>query len=213
MLLAVLRLVHDARLAAGEAASAAHAGEESPAALHARVVRGERAAERELVARAGPLVRSVIVQLVGPTSDLDDLAQESFVRVFLRVADLDEPAALFGFVRSVAVNVAREALRRRRRRWWWRLLPSSDTPDVVSPDPTDGRLAVVALERAIDALDVEERLAFSLRYLSGMTNAEVAAAMGVSTGTVKRRLAAAETEVVRRGGSALGLARTEEVES
>lgn len=213
MLLAVLRLVHDARAAAGDAARAALDGEESPAALHARVVRGERAAERELVARAGPLVRSVIVQLVGPSADLDDLAQETFVRVFLKLADLDEPAALFGFVRSVAVNVAREALRRRRRRWWWRLLPSSDTPEIPTPDPGEGRDAVMALERAIDELEVEERVAFSLRYLGGMTNAEVATAMGVSTGTVKRRLATAETAVVRRCGPALGLARVEEVES
>jgi RNA polymerase sigma-70 factor (ECF subfamily) len=211
MLLAVLRLVHDARAAATDAAAAAEDdGTSSPAVLHARLARGERAAERELVGRATPLVRSVLAQLVGPTPDLDDLTQEAFVRVFLKVGDLEEPAALFGFVRAIAVNVAREALRARRRRWWWRLLPGDDAPETVVPDPSDDRLALIALERAIAALEVEERVAFSLRYLSGLGNGEVATAMGVSIGTVKRRLATAETAVVRACGPALGIDRVVE---
>jgi RNA polymerase sigma-70 factor (ECF subfamily) len=52
--------------------------------------------------------------------------------------------------------------------------------------------ALRAAYRVLSSLQVDERIAFALRFVEGMDLTEVAAACGVSLATTKRRLARAE---------------------
>ena len=56
--------------------------------------------------------------------------------------------------------------------------------------------AVRATYRVLDAFPEDERIAFSLRFISEMQLTEVAAACRVSLATIKRRLARAEKRFV-----------------
>jgi RNA polymerase sigma-70 factor (ECF subfamily) len=57
----------------------------------------------------------------------------------------------------------------------------------ASPDP-DARQAMAHLYASLDRLSDDERLAFVLRHLEGLELVEVAAALGCSLATAKRRL-------------------------
>jgi RNA polymerase sigma-70 factor (ECF subfamily) len=155
-------------------------------------------AERQLLERFSPVVERVLTRILGVTSELDDLEQEVFVRVFERVGELREPSALRGFVASVAVFVAREALRSKRRRRWLFFVAPESAPEIELPgvDPV-AREAVRAFYEVVGKLPEDERIAFCLRYVEGMELTELAAVCESSVSTIKRRLRAAEARFSR----------------
>jgi RNA polymerase sigma-70 factor (ECF subfamily) len=157
-------------------------------------------AERRLLEHYGPHVERVLTHILGSHADLDDLAQEVFVRALERVGDLREAAALRGWLSAFAANVAREAIRRKRRRWWQVLRPPEETPELPAPSASaEDRAAVRAFYEVLGTLDTDARVAFALRYVEGMELTQVAEACGVSLATAKRRIKAAEDAFCARG--------------
>ncbi len=139
-------------------------------------------------------VRRILMHTLGPRLDLADLVQDVFVNVLTSVHSLREPEALRGWLFQVTVHTARKHLRSRSRRWWLSLWPEGDE---VETQP-----AVMLEENASDAVQAtfailgrmapEDRLVFSLRYVSGLGPTEMAEACETSLSTLKRRLARAE---------------------
>lgn len=136
----------------------------------------------------------LVGQLYGVCGDLaeaEDVVQEAFVRAVQhgsRFARMDNPE---GWLRTVAVNVART--RHRRRQVGDLLLRRS----AVSPastgehaDDTDGRDRLVA---ALRRLPAAQREAIALHYLADLPLHEVAATVGSPVGTVKARLSRGRT--------------------
>jgi RNA polymerase sigma-70 factor (ECF subfamily) len=129
-------------------------------------------------------------RILGDDPDLDDVHHEVFVQALRSAPRFRGDATLKTWLIGIAVNCARTKLRSRRRRWWLRFMPPEDLPEETSPSSCDDDTALTAqaVYTVVERLPPEERIAFTLRYVEGMTNGEVAAAMGCSVGTVKRRL-------------------------
>jgi len=196
--MAKLALVHDASRGERTLVVDAHGtGRASPEDDVLELVRGLREglswAERALLADYTGSVRRVLARILGPTSDLDDLVQEVFIRVVDKVADLREPAAFRGFLTAIAVFVAREAIRKRRRRAWLTLFAPEDLPEPAIANETESVEALKAVYAILDGLAEDLRIPFALRFLEGMPLLEVAVATGCSLSTAKRRVAEAET--------------------
>jgi RNA polymerase sigma-70 factor, ECF subfamily len=162
--------------------------------LHARRAR----AERWLLETHTSRVERILFRILGDARLIEDLTQEVFARVFVRIEDVREPGSLKAFVTSVTVNVAREAIRKRRRHRWLAFFAHDEVPDVGTGDDTDAREALLAFYRVLDRLDPDERIAFVLRFVDGADLSAVAAACGVSLATIKRRLQRAEAVFVER---------------
>ena len=110
-------------------------------------------------------------------SSAEDAVAETFLRAWNalpRYRNTGAPfvAWLYGIARHV---VADERLRRRR------IEPRPEVPDRAIDPPPDDRLA---LAMAIQRLPEEDRRVIELKFLIGLTNAEVAAALGKSAGAV-----------------------------
>ncbi len=112
-----------------------------------------------------------------------DAVQEAFVRLVRgwdRLSTYEDPA---GWVRRVALNLARDY----RRSLWrqGRLLLKMEQHSLVprGASPSDERLW-----EHLAALPVKQRTALALYYLDNLTTREVADAMHVSEGTVKQHL-------------------------
>jgi RNA polymerase sigma factor (sigma-70 family) len=120
-----------------------------------------------------PLVRLATL-LVDRVDIAEELVQEAFAATYREWERLDEPAA---FARTATVNRCRSELRRRgtRRR---RPLPA-ESP--ASP-ATDHLRDVVA------RLPERQRTVIVLRFYEDLPLAEIAALMGIRTGTVKSQL-------------------------
>ena len=139
--------------------------------------------------RFAPLVRRILRRALGPGQNAEDLVQEVFLRLFLKVHELREPKALGAFIISITTLTVRSELRRRRARSWLGLSPDAAALDlrVVHPDPA-GRQALERFYELLDRFNTRDRMAFVLRYIEGMSLVEVSDALGVSISTAKRSL-------------------------
>jgi RNA polymerase sigma-70 factor (ECF subfamily) len=151
---------------------------------------GDSRACREIWERHAALVQRLARRFFGPGPEVADVCQETFLRVFRRLDELREPAALPGFITGITLGVARNESRRRRIRALVGLASPEDLSTVASPesDSAESREAVRALYRMLDQLSAEDRSLFVARYIEKMELTEVAAAHELSLSTLKRRL-------------------------
>ena len=133
---------------------------------------------RDLVRLAGLLLRDVGAS--------EEVVQDAFVQLHLRWRELRDPARGAAWLRSAVLNGARSRLRhlevRSRHR---RPAPANaeSAEDVALSG--DARAGVL---RAIDTLPTRQREAVVLRYYLDLSEADMAAAMGISAGSVKTHL-------------------------
>src|SRR2546423_10614042 len=74
---------------------------------------GDGAAPGALWERYAPLVRRITSRAFGPGHDVDDLVQETFLRLYRKLPSLQEPSALKGFVVAITTRVLQTELRAR----------------------------------------------------------------------------------------------------
>lgn len=171
--------------------------EDDAALVDAVRARMPRAAGR-LWDRYSAMVRRILRRILGPSMDVEDAVQEAFLRLFRDLDSLRDPAALRSFLIGITLHVAKSELRRRRARRW--LLLSDDgalAEPAAAADPAehDQRAALVQLYRVLDRLSAERRAVFVLRYVEGLELSDLAAVLGCSLATTKRRVADAAKRV------------------
>lgn len=132
--------------------------------------------------------------------DVDDWVQETFLRLFRDVRRLTDDSLLRSFLVGITMRVGREELRRRKVRRILSFQPSEELVDLAVFEGEDfaGREALRSLYRILDDLSADARLAFVLRHVERLALPEVAAALGCSLATTKRRLSRASEVVCRR---------------
>jgi len=163
-------------------------------ALLAGVRAGNTLAMAALYDRYVGDVRRILLHTLGPRLDLGDLVQDVFINVLTSVRSLRDAGALRSWLFQVTVRTARKHLRSSSRKWWLKLWPEGDELDtqpaaMLEENASD---AVQATFRILNGMDAEDRLVFSLRYVSGLDLSEMAEACETSLSTLKRRLARAE---------------------
>ncbi len=171
-------------------------------ALASALLRREPRAATEVWTAYAPLVLRFLRRFFGPTCDGQDLCQEVFLRLFKRIDELRDPAALRGFLLSIALGVSRNEVRRARVRRWIGLTATGELPEVPAVggwDP-EAREATARLYAILERLGAEDRSLFITRYVERMEIAEIAGVLGLSVATTKRRLA----RVTKRVGARLG---------
>ena len=161
---------------------------------------GEPWAERALLQAETARIERMLTRILGFCAELDDLTQEVFIRAFARIAELREAESLRAWLGSIAVFVAREAIRRKRRRRWLMFLPAEQLVEPPAAAASlEARLALRVFYEVLDGFPADERIAFTLRFVEGMELTEVAEACQVSLATIKRRLKRASEDFYVRG--------------
>jgi RNA polymerase sigma-70 factor (sigma-E family) len=156
-------------------------------------------------ARSAALLR--IAYLVSGDADLaEDLLQTTLARTYLAWRRLDGLDSLEAYSRRVLLNTATSWWRRR----WRGERPTLDVPERPVSDQTEHVAERDAVWRLLRTLPARQRAVLVLRYYEDLSEAQIAAQLGLSPGTVKshasRALAAlrtqlaAEPDVRRRSG-------------
>ena len=149
---------------------------------------GDLEAFRELVCGCRKNILIELDRLLGDSHSAEDVAQEAFLRAYLKLTTLKEPYNFGGWVRQIARNMARNRLARNPV-----ILPLEEylTEQTEASAPVrDNCLdlwqdaALVALSRLSSKLRETARLT----YLNDCSGKQVARRLGVPVGTVKRRL-------------------------
>jgi RNA polymerase sigma-70 factor (ECF subfamily) len=171
---------------------------DSDAGLVAAVRSGRPDAHEELVRRCGGDVERVLFRVLGPDSEMEDLAHEVFIAAFACMEQLREPKALRSWLVGIAVRKARKLIARRKRWSFVRNVAPGDLPErEASTSNAEITEAFRSTYRLMGELPVDDRIAFALRYVDGMELTAVAAATEVSLATAKRRVARARVRFLQ----------------
>jgi len=170
---------------------------ESDVALVAALKAGREDARDEVVRRCAPDVERILMRVLGPDSEIEDVAHEVFADALTSVHMLRQPHALRSWLVSIAIRKARKLIRRRQR---WRFLQSvapGELPEREAPAASaEVSEALRSTYRIFSKMPVDDRVAFALRYVDGMDLVSVAEATEVSLATAKRRIARAQRRFV-----------------
>jgi RNA polymerase sigma factor (sigma-70 family) len=154
---------------------------------------GDRAAFATLVERHRPLLLASCRRMAGAGDVAEEAAQEAVLQGLLGLDRLREPARFGAWLVGIGLNVCRHLLRSRPAPPW--------QPEAASPDPQDLAEAaelVARVREAVAALPAGQRRAVTLYYLAGLSQHEVAAALGIQAGAVRGRLHKARRALRRR---------------
>jgi RNA polymerase sigma-70 factor, ECF subfamily len=159
---------------------------------------GDPTAFQALVERHRSMVYRVAYQFAGNHHDAEDIAQEVFIKVYRSLDRFRQDAQLSSWLYRIVMNACIDHRRRQ--------CPSAATPfgeeaeqamlnaPEETPGPEDrayaGELGQV-LEAEISRLPQGQRIVFIMRHHQGLKLVEIAEALGLAEGTVKRQLHAA----------------------
>lgn len=147
---------------------------------------GDQAAFERLYRRHVARIHSLVRRMVGGSSaDPDEITQDVFVRAWQRLSTFRGEAAFGTWLHRLAVNLVlnrqKDAARQRQR-----------FDDVADVDLKPGRRTTpehrMDLEESIAALPPGARQVFVLHDVEGFRHEEIAAQLGVTTGTTKAQL-------------------------
>ena len=150
----------------------------------ARARRGERSAFEELFRSHRDRVYGLAIRLTSDTELAEDVVLEAFSAAFTQLPAFRGDSRFSTWVCAIALNCARQAIRTHSRRRDRFEMPGPEMRPSLSEDPAlleEG----IDLERAIAGLPPRAREALILRHVYGLSCDETAAAMNVTTGTVK----------------------------
>lgn len=128
-------------------------------------------------------VVGAVALATGDRDRAEDAVQDALVKT---LTGDTEPDNLAGWVTVVAINFVRQSWRRAdaQGRAYVRAATWDDLTDAEAQRTTDA----IAVSSALGRLPERQRMAVVLHYYEGLSVAEVAHTLGISTGTVKTQL-------------------------
>ncbi len=181
----------------------------SEPALVSRAAAGDAAAFQGLVERHRSMVYRLAYRFAGNHYDAEDIAQDVFIKVYRSLDRFRHDAQLSSWLYRIVMNAC---IDHRRRHVAAGVRPFGaeaeqrmhDTPE-ATPGPETrayaGELGGV-LTAEIARLPPGQRIVFLMRHEEGMKLGEIATALGLAEGTVKRQLHAAVHRLRRALGAA-----------
>jgi RNA polymerase sigma-70 factor, ECF subfamily len=165
--------------------------------LMQRVKGGEVEAFEAIVERHKSVVYGLCFSMLRSREDAEEASQDTFLKLF-RSRDLfDASRPLQPWLLRIAGNTSRDVMRRRMAAHGAIRTGDSELLMKLLEDPrsmhSDDRAATrQAVRHAIDSMKDRFREPLVLRYLNGLSNRQIADALGISVSNVKIRLARAK---------------------
>ena len=175
-----------------------------PAALHARLLRGDEAAFRYLVRRHKAGLTQLARSFVKDAATADEVVQETWAAVIVGLDSVTDPAALTGWIYSILANKARRRGQRDHRVTSFSdLAAGEDGVDVPAVDPSaftrrgfwagsvsawddlspervlSDRQTLARVQAALDTLPANQRAVVLMTAVAGVSAQEVCAALDI----------------------------------
>jgi RNA polymerase sigma-70 factor, ECF subfamily len=191
---------------AGADASAARGGRPEELQLVREAQKGSKGAFELLVQRHQHRVFAVARGILKRQEDVEDIAQQVFVKAYFSLKRFDQRAAFSTWLYKITVNECWDLLRKRKAR---PLVYEADFSEEQSrqysspereatrvPDTSDRMAMRERLETLLGQLDPRDRAMLVLKEVEGFSVEEIAESMGLNPNTVKVRLFRARRRIV-----------------
>jgi RNA polymerase sigma-70 factor (ECF subfamily) len=151
--------------------------------------RGKRGSQEELYRRFASAMYGLCLQYANNEEDAQDIMQDGFIKVFAKLEQVKNPAALPGWIRRVMINTALEKYRSQVL-----LQRVDDVREEIGEDSGNGAFEDLTCEELlglIQTLTPRYRMVFNLYAIEGYSHQEISEELGVSIGTSKSNLSRA----------------------
>lgn len=159
----------------------------------------------QLVRKNQDLVYRVCLRLLGNQQDAEDIAQDVFVKAFHSMENFRGDSDVATWLYRIAANLSLNQLSRRKRRRWLflefdnsedeaadaMLLPEKEQPDQLYEQSELKKI----MNRAINALHANQKTAFVLHKIEGLTNQKIADILNCTVSSVESRIHRAKKSV------------------
>ncbi len=156
-------------------------------------------------------LKSYLYRILADRNDVEDIAQDTFVRAFDKIGDYQGKSSLKTWVFAIATNMARDLIRKRNR--WPRdaldqacaaYKSSTQTQQAYTKTSSQTPYSMFIIREHIDfcftciskTLPVEEQLAFILKDVYRFKVKEIAVILDRSAAVVKHRLYDARSKMI-----------------
>ncbi len=151
-----------------------------------RCAAGDPVACRELVEQYGRMAGTIILRTIGRRELVEDLLQETFLRVFRALPEFEGRAKLSTWICTIAQRVAVDEMRRHQRSPVLVQDHDSDAADQANVEQEADRDTTDELVRAALAkLPEKYRLPLAYAAIDGLDYETIATMLGIPVGTVK----------------------------
>ncbi|HYL38014.1 MAG TPA: sigma-70 family RNA polymerase sigma factor [Bryobacteraceae bacterium] len=152
-----------------------------------RIANGEVRAFEELIQRYQTPALRFAFRLVGDLHEAEDLAQEAFLRVYRNAQRYNYAARFRTWFFQILVNLCRDWLKKKKPLFF------GEPPQVAAgaPDPSQAmerEWRAKAVERAVQSLPPQQRMALVLCHFEEMSYREAAAVLATSEKAVESLL-------------------------
>lgn len=164
---------------------------------------GDEKAVEQLIHLYAASVHGLIYSIIGHREDVEDLAQETFLRMLTAIDRYQFRASFRSWLFRIAINLCRDQIRRKRVRSIISHYQSAEGEPVLK-DQSQNPLGIVEqrdqadfLMKAINRLPHTLRIVLVLRDIQEMSYDEIASTLSWRMGTVKSRLFRARKELAK----------------
>ncbi len=167
---------------------------------------GDGAAFNDIVLAYRKRIMGTISRLIGRPEDVEDVAQEVFVRLYYSLDQLRTPEVFEPWLYRLTVNASYDYLRRARRRNESRMADLSEQQVMMADSLASGRQEGVERQKGqvrdfVDALfqhvSEEDRLLLTLKEVEGLSLKELEKIYRVKENAIKVRLFRARQRVLK----------------
>ena len=174
--------------------------------LIARAQQGDAAAFNEIVSVYRKRILGTITRLIARTEDVEDVAQEVFVRLYFSLDQLRTPKVFEPWLYRLTVNAAYDYLRKQRRRHEFRMSDLSEQQVMLADAAAGGKAdhdeqqqkrIREAVDSMLGAVSEADRLLLMLKEVEGLSLKELEKIYKVNENALKVRLFRARQRVLK----------------
>ena len=162
--------------------------EMTDAEIVARIMSGDVDAYAALVARYRPRLSRYALRMLGNREDAQEALQDAFIRAYRAIGRCDDPERFGSWLFSILVNRCRTAGARSTRRARTFVSDEVATRSAAESHPAEQAAWREEIERALAQLDPDQREAFLLKHVEGLSYEEMAEITGAGVSALKMRV-------------------------
>jgi RNA polymerase sigma-70 factor, ECF subfamily len=173
------------------------AGSDNESKLIEQSLSGDPEAYAALVNQHQKMIRAVAFRMTGSPDDAEELAQDAFLRAYLRLGSFDGGSKFSTWLCKIAINLSLDWRRRESRREkvhseWAAGAISENSPDNGFPDELSRRV-----QDALNRLPTKQRAAIVLTVYENQSHAEAAKNLACTEATISWRVFSARQKLKR----------------
>jgi len=157
-----------------------------------KCLENNRPFQEKLYHTFAPKMYGLCMRFAKSAEEAEDILQEGFIKVFLRLKDFRREGSLEGWIRRIMVNTAINYYKRKLPSLQELNYEHFDTLKVETETIVEN-ISVKELHRLIQDLPLKYRQVFKMNAIQGYTHKEIGEILNISDNTSKSRLTRART--------------------